>query len=51
MSDMDTFFAQVAEYYPVLLVAEILVLLTLGVLGYLLRRLAEPFAERYLTLV
>jgi hypothetical protein len=48
MADMETFLGKLSEEYPVLLAAETLVLLTLGTLGYLLRRFAMPLAERYL---
>src|SRR4051794_38892956 len=46
---MMIFFTQVAEHYPVLLVAEALVLLTFGLVGYFLRRLAMPLGERYVS--
>jgi hypothetical protein len=44
---MQAFLAKLAEEYPVLLTAEILVLLTIAALTFFSRRLLVPIAERY----
>jgi hypothetical protein len=47
LMDISTFLSKVGTEYPILLTAELLVLVTLALVAALFRRLLRPFVARY----